>query len=268
MDRLLYFIRKSYVAIIFIVLEIIAIRSYANSTPFTQARLLSFSHAVTGNIRNIFSSVDSYFSLRRENAALNERIAALENDLHETEGKVSNDPNVSFEYIPAKVIANSINRPHNTITINKGYEDGITENMSVLSPEGYAVGLTIRSSAHFSIAKSILNTDFRLSARLNDDNSIGSVHWNGGDPTEAVLENVSKYAEIRTGLTVYTAGFSHLFPEGVEIGTVKDFSISDGGSIYNCTITLSADLNRLQNVLVVRNPNLDEVTELEKNSER
>ena len=43
MHKLIYFIRRTSVAILFVVIEIIAIRSYAYSTPYTQARLLGMS---------------------------------------------------------------------------------------------------------------------------------------------------------------------------------------------------------------------------------
>ena len=79
MQKLLLFIRKTGVAIVFVILEIIAIRCYAYSTPYTQARLLVWSNAVVGYFHSTFAGVSNYLSLRKENIRLTEHIAMLEN---------------------------------------------------------------------------------------------------------------------------------------------------------------------------------------------
>ena len=61
MYRLLYFIKKTYVAIIFIVLEIVAIRAYAHSTPYTQSRLLGLSNRVFGSVYDAMDNMSYYF---------------------------------------------------------------------------------------------------------------------------------------------------------------------------------------------------------------
>ena len=80
MQKLIYFIRKTSVAIVFVILEIIAIRIYAYSTPYTQARLLMASNSVVGWVHASFAGISSYFSLRKENVSLTERIAELEKE--------------------------------------------------------------------------------------------------------------------------------------------------------------------------------------------
>ena len=62
MQKLLLFIRKTGVAIIFIILEIIAIRCYAYSTPYTQARILVWSNRVVGYVYSTFAGA-SHLSL-------------------------------------------------------------------------------------------------------------------------------------------------------------------------------------------------------------
>ena len=81
MHKLIYFIRKTYVAIIFVVLEIVALRCYAYSTPYTQSRLLAGSNAVVRYVYSSLHGVRHFFSLRSENIRFTERIAELENRL-------------------------------------------------------------------------------------------------------------------------------------------------------------------------------------------
>ena len=127
MQKLIYFIRKTSVAIVFVILEIIAIRIYAYSTPYTQARLLMASNSVVGWVHASFAGISSYFSLRKENVSLTERIAELENRIEALSAQLPEEEmEVSavlrqYEYIPAQVTASTTNKSRNFITINKGW---------------------------------------------------------------------------------------------------------------------------------------------------
>ena len=204
MHKLLYFIRNSYVAIIFIVLEIVAIRSYAYSTPYTQSQLLSTTNSVTRFVQSFFNDIGSYFSLRRENIMLTERLAELENRLDVLEdGSIATDvaPNIfqQYEFMAARVVSNSVNRAENYITLNKGIADGVRINMAVVTPDGYAVGTIVNCSDNFAIARSMLNTSLRVGARLAKDGSIGTIGWNGGDSQIVDFSEVTKYAQVEVG---------------------------------------------------------------------
>ena len=273
MHKLLYFIRKTYVAIIFLILEIIAIRYYAYSTPYTQARLLKASNSIVGEIHGVIKGVGDYFSLRSENVKLAERISELENRLdaiqsagQETAFEVNTMH--KYDYIAARVVSNSINHPQNFITINKGLNDGVKLNMAVLSPEGYAVGSIINCSENFSIAKSLLNTTFKVGGRLAQDGSIGTLHWNGGDSQMAIFDEVSKYANINEGDMVVASGFSYYFPPEVIIGVVESAELQENRTTYDCKVRLSADFSRLNNVILVSNNSASEAQSLDKTPKR
>ena len=268
MHKLPYFIRNSYVAIIFIVLEIVAIRSYAYSTPYTQSQLLSTTNSVTRFVQSFFNDIGSYFSLRRENIMLTERLAELENRLDVLEdGSIATDvaPNIfqQYEFMAARVVSNSVNRAENYITLNKGIADGVRINMAVVTPDGYAVGTIVNCSDNFSIARSMLNTSLRVGARLAKDGSIGTIGWNGGDSQIVDFSEVTKYAQVEVGDVVTASGFSHYFPSDIVIGTVESVVLPEHATTYNCRVRLSADMSRLYNVLLIKNNSADEATMLE-----
>ena len=135
MQKLIYFIRKTGVAIVFVILEIVAIRCYAYSTPYTQARLLVWSNAVVGYVYSAFAGVSNYFTLRKENIRLTEHIATLENRIRLLEASVPENKMMvegalrQYDYLSAKVISSSTNRSRNFITLNKGYTDGVSVDM-------------------------------------------------------------------------------------------------------------------------------------------
>ena len=159
MHRLIYFIRKTSVVVAFIILEVIAIRWYAYSTPYTQARLLVWSNKIVGYVNSAFSGITNYFSLREENGRLTKQIASLENRICELEMSLPEevievDSLVrQYDYLPARVIASSTNRSRNFITINKGTRDGVTADMAVMTPEGYAVGRVVDCSENFAVSR-------------------------------------------------------------------------------------------------------------------
>ena len=270
MHKLILFIRKSAVAIVFIILEIIAIRSYAYSTPYTQARLLMWSNAVVGRVYATFAGVSNYFALRSENARLTEHIAELENRIRALEAVIPEkemptaDVLRKYEYISARVIASTTNRSRNFVTINKGFRDDVSTDMAVMTPEGYAVGVVVECSENYAIAKTLLNMDFRVSGVLAEDGSHGSVVWSGSDTQIIDFVELSKYANVKEGDTVCAAGFSHYFPRETIIGHIEELKLADNNTSYNCKVRLAADMGRLYNVVLVRNTGAGEAQALEQ----
>ena len=261
MQRIGYFIRKTYVWVIFIVVEIAALRAYAYSTPQSQARMLAASNVVVGRLRSAVQSVGGYFALRSENesltlriASLQERLAQLESAVAAEEVEVTLPAGREAEYIAARVVTNSINRPQNFITIDKGIRSGVAVDMAVLTPEGCAVGYVVRCSENFAVVMTLLNTDFRTGGSLLHDGSTGSIRWRGGDPQRVELDEVSKYAAVGCGDSVVTSGISYRFPAGLLIGTVEECGEpSDSHTTVSCGVRLAADMVRLRNVIVVGN---------------
>ena len=270
MQKLLLFIRKTGVAIVFIILEIIAIRCYAYSTPYTQARLLVWSNAVVGAIHSTFAGVSNYFTLRKENIRLTEYIATLENRIQALETSLPEDKiHVEgvlqhYEYLPAKVISSTTNRRRNFITLDKGIRDGVSADMAVMTPEGNAVGVVVDCSENFAVAKTLLNVDFRIGGVLADDGSHGSIVWGGGDTQIINFVELSKYAKVKEGDLVRAAGFSHYFPSEAVIGNIEKFELAENGTSYNCKVRLTADMGRLFNVVLVRNTGGGEAQSLEE----
>ena len=269
MQKLIYFIRKTAVVIVFIILEIIAIRCYAYSTPYTQARLLVWSNAVVGYFHSTYAGISNYFTLRKENMRLTEHIASLENRIQALEASLPSEKVsvegmlLKYEYLSAKVISSSTNRSRNFITLNKGFSDGVSVDMAVVTPEGSAVGVVVDCSENFAVAKTLLNVDFRIGGVLTNDGSHGAIAWSGGDTQVVDFIELSKYANVKEGDEVHAAGFSHYFPSEVVIGKIEDIAWAENKTSYNCKVRLAADMGRLFNVVLIRNTNSGEVQALE-----
>ena len=280
MYKLIEFLRRIHVVLLFIIIEAIALNYYAHSSFYTQAKILSRANSVVGGLQRSVFSVKHFFTLRSENEMLAARVAELEHSLaayREREANMATDTLsmaqidsafveqlTQYSYTPARIISNTINRNRNFITLNRGRQHGITEDMAVISPDGSMVGYIVGCSDRYSVAISILNDRFTTSGKIVGDNHFGSITWNGRSPHKVQMSELTKYAEFEVGAPVVSSGLSHIFPEGVKIGVVESFSENDNQTSFDVVVRLAADMTKVSNVLVISNDGYIEATELEE----
>ncbi len=270
MHKLIEFIRSTYVFVLFVVLEALAINNYAHGTHYTQARLLSRSNRVVGGLHGMMAGVRHYLLLGSENrelldyvAQLTERLAEYEDAVSEPtlETVVDEEQKLKYRVMHASVVSNTINRAENLIVLNRGRLDGVTEEMTLLSPEGAMVGYVVDCTDRYSVAVSVLNTSFRVSGKLKDTEYFGSVYWDGTDPHVVTLDELSKYADPQPGQEVVTTGFSRFFP-GVKIGVIESSVMNETRTFYTVKVRLEAHISRLSDVLLVEKRDLYEIRDL------
>ena len=253
MYKLLEFLRSTYVALLFVIIEAVAINYYAHSSHFTQARILTQSNRLAGGIHSAFRGVKRFFALPDENRRLLERVAALENEL-------------SFyrEQTLFAVVANSINKQENLLTLNKGRDFEVSPETAVVTPSGAMVGYIVSCSDRYSVAVSILNTSFRASGEVAGDGHFGSIYWDGFDAEHVRMRDLSKYAAVERGDTIISTSFSRYFPAGILIGTVEEFELNETRTAYDVRIRLAADMTALHDVVLVKNQDYNEQRQLEE----
>ncbi len=282
MHKLIEFLRRTYVVALFILLEAIAIGYYAHSSSYTRARLLTTSNHMLGGLQGVFSEIRGYFSLRSENDRLVSRITVLEttlahyrwqlrggerdsllHDLQQRDTLLRDTAGMPYAFAAARIVANSINRTHNFMTLDRGTRDGVTEGMGVLSPDGAMVGYVSAASSRHAVVLSILNTSFRASGKISGSNYFGSIYWDGSDRYHVRMKELSKYAEIQVGDAVVSTGFSQYFPADILIGYVERYELSENQMSYDVEIRLAVDVSGLTDVILVSNSDAEEVRRLE-----
>ena len=228
MLKLVEFIKKVYLPLLFVVLEIVAIHYYAHSNSYAEARLLATSNSIVGGVYGSISGVGEYFGLRKRNRVLLDEMAALQNELtryRESEvykelDSLGAEVETKFSYMTARVVRNTVNRQHNYLTLNKGQRDGVEADMAVITPDGAMVGYVVSCSERYAVAISILNTSFNASGKLAGDGHSGSIYWEGFDAHRVKMHELSKYAPVEVGDTIVSTGYSHFFPEDITIGYI------------------------------------------------
>jgi rod shape-determining protein MreC len=269
MRNLLNFLLRYNNLIVFLFLESIAISLLVSKNEYHNTRIVKTMQGVTRGVQEKINNGRAYLHLRD----LNYGLAAENARLREALERYTVKPGTSFtsvsdtifkqqyKFTPAEVINNSVNRQKNYFTLDKGKLQGISADMAVVSGNSVA-GVVVGCSNNFSVAISLLNIDFRVSARIKSNGYFGSLTWNGHNHRYAVLNEIPQNVSINVGDTIETTGFSAIFPEGMQIGTVKDFRRS-GSDFYRITVELTTDFKKIHYVDIIGNLKKQERTEIE-----
>jgi rod shape-determining protein MreC len=280
MRNLFNLILRYHFILLFIVLETISFTLIVTYNNYQRASFLDSGNFFTGSLYEWFSSYKQYFNLKKVNVRLAEENALLRTQLQEylTKSNYGRPVLVDSLYLPsintdslkkanfffstARVINNSINQQHNFITINKGRFNGVKLNMGVIA-DGHVVGLVFNSSEHYSTVISLLNSRWKVSAKIKSNDYFGSLSWDGRNYRKAMLNEIPYHVPVHKGDTVVTSGFSPSFPEGLVIGTISDYSIGSGSNFYKIEVTLAADFKNLVMVGLIENKKQYELNQLE-----
>lgn len=276
MHNLTEFLAKHNHWFVFLVLEVVSMvllfryNSYQGSVWFSSA------NAVTGKVYEWDSAVESFFSLSGVNSQLTQRNAFLEQQVRMLDDSIarltrsqeaavtrlsSMVPFQGCRLIPAKVVANMVNRYDNLITIDKGSADGVKRDMGVVCGMG-VVGIVYLVSEHYSIVIPALNSHSNISCNIQRRGYFGYLRWRGGSSQLAYLEDVPRHAHFKLGDNVVTSGYSSVFPSGVMVGKVLHVFNSADGLSYRVQVKLSTDFARLRDVCLVDDSALQERIDL------
>ncbi|MDR1757933.1 MAG: rod shape-determining protein MreC [Bacteroidales bacterium] len=165
-----------------------------------------------------------------------------------------------YDYLAANVIYSTVDKKHNYLIIDRGSEDGITNDMAVFTATG-VVGVTCDVSKQFATVMSVLHLDTRISAKILPTNYIGTVIWTGHD-TEAQLTDIPRHVNIEVGDTVITSGYSNVYPKEIMIGTVSSTDYGRHGEGQTIKLALSTNFYHLNSVFIAKNLYKDELDTL------
>ena len=264
------FIHHLINAVIFVILEMAALnmlRSNGELQGTWMSRgaqnVMDFLWGSSQNISDYFSLKDQNDALAQENFELRMRIEQMEALLPEESLGEDLAENISdnYRYIPAKIAKISNNSQHNYMIISKGYEDGVTEGSGVITSEG-AVGIVDAVSRRHAYARSFKNHEMNISARLGKEGAVGPLAWDGMTSDGAILKEIPHHVEFEKGDTVYTSGYSSIFPPDIPLGEVGEAKVVNGAT-YEIKVRLFEDFGALRYVTIVENLGKEEMKELE-----
>lgn len=274
MRNLLEFLAKYNHWFVFLILEVVSMVLLFQYNSYQGSAWFSSANAVTGKLYEWDANVETFFSLTKVNQELTQRNAYLEQEVQKLSDSlvsVTKDSSIyhrdqfallrNYRLIPAKVVANSIDKPGNLMTIDKGSADGIHKDMGVISGTG-VVGIVYLVAEHYAIVIPVLNTKSNISCMIQNRGYFGYLRWKGGVSDLAYLEEVPRHAHFKLGDYVVTSGYSAVFPPGVRVGRILHVFNSADGLSYRVQLRLSTDFACLRDVCVIDDAAMKERLEI------
>ncbi|WP_299156480.1 rod shape-determining protein MreC [uncultured Christiangramia sp.] len=274
MQQIFNFLIRNKNSILFLFLFAVSIFLTVQNHSFHKSRFISSANWVTGGVYSWSNGINTYLNLEEYNERLiteNNQLRNIISNMNDSISISKQLDSTSFEgdYIfrPSRVINNNFAKVDNYLTLNRGENSGIQKEFGVITSQGI-VGIVDRVNNKYSRVISILNSRSRINAQLSSTNHFGSLVWNGQDPNIVQLIDVPRQAPVQKGDTIITGGRSLIFPEGLPIGSIKDFTLDQTQSYYTINIKLFNDMTNIGYVYVIENINKDEIKELQEPDEQ
>ena len=112
-----------------------------------------------------------------------------------------------------------------------------------------------------------MNTEVNISARIDSSGAVGPLAWDGISTSGAVLKEIPLQYKYNPGDTVYTSGYSAIFPPDIPIGIAGDARVINGAT-NEIKVKLFQDHSALKYVTIIQNTRAAEIAEIESRNEQ
>lgn len=153
-----------------------------------------------------------------------------------------------WDLLSCEVIARSTSRYHNSITIDRGAEDGVRPGMPVVGYRGL-VGRVTQVFPASARALLLNNKSVQVSCLDKRSRVVGVLGWERGNLFR--LDYVGREESIESGDTLITSGLGRVFPKGVPVGIVIQDTSDRTEISRRIDVVSMTDLNRLEEVFVI-----------------
>jgi len=260
----------TYVMLIAVSLLLLA---FSDSRPLRDLRggvnfaLAPVQEALSGAARSVgslFGAVAEIDQLRRDNKALTQRVADLEQANLQIPAMIIENQRLaallkvkaSFDHktIAATVVYSDSTGAERVITLDKGSDDGIFLNATVLAAGGALAGQVQEVGRNYATVRLITDTRSSVTGRDIRTGVTGDVHGNLSAPLDML--NVPATKDIAVGDTVVTnggfgKGLGSQFPKNIVIGRIIEIDRNPASIVTTALVQAAADLDSLESVLVI-----------------
>ncbi len=258
MKGFLSFILKHHFTLLFILLQFISFVLIVSYNHTQKEAFINSSSYTAGILNSEITSVSSYFSLLEENKRLIKENTNLRNQFLKDYKKIHIPTKEiwdslyiqTYKVLSGKVIQSSVFKTRNYITLNIGRLQGVKKGSGVICDDG-VVGIVKNTTENYSVVLPVINTDFKVSCRISGNDYYGSLRWDTKSYTTAVLEDIPFHVSVEKGDSLFTTGFSSIFPSGELIGFVDNVEKIPGDNFYKIAVKLSVDFKQIRTVYVI-----------------
>jgi rod shape-determining protein MreC len=276
------FIRRFFTVIVFLALQVVALWFLFTYNRFHKAMGLGVANEATGWFNSKYNTLEDFFKMKEENKRLLKMNDSLINLL--SSNFTNNDTAVTivkdsvaydtlgnfrhYAWREAQVMYSAVNSEKNYVQINRGANQGIKDNMGVLSSDGGLVGQVVNVSPNFSQIMSLLHVQNKVNVQVKKYKTSGTLSWDGKDPRFLTLSGIPKSDTLIKGDTIVTGNYSLSFPPGHLVGTVSEIIPDPSTNFYVLKILTAANFQNLQHVMLVENLQYDDQDKLLKETKK
>ena len=221
--------------------------------------------SLTKNAERYYSYMFRYEALEAENESLKEQIANMEDAARKADATERENTRLrnqlsfkenheNYDEVDAYIIGWSSTDWSNTVTINRGSNAGIEENMVAITDVGEVVGLVTQVGANFAVVKTVLDSTLEISATITTSGYNGMVSGGYIEGNEKFLQMdyLPSSSIIRNKDQVVTSG-STVYPRGLILGHVVDAGFKETGVAKYAVLEPAADISSLEQIFIVTN---------------
>ena len=219
------------------------------------------------SVNDFMESISNLTNTYQENQTLKQKVETIYelevqlNDLKKDNEKMKEalklqDTLNDYTLINATVIARNPDTWRDIVTINKGSNDGLTPQMSVMSDNGL-VGKVLHvnpTSARVALLSNNDNTLVRVAAMIQGEKEsiYGTLTGYDYEKNILIMSQIQATQEIKVGDKVVTSGLGGVSPSSLYIGTVEEVAMDRFGLYKEVRIKPAADTNDVRYVTVVK----------------
>lgn len=191
--------------------------------------------------------------LKQENAELLGQLALLKEVEQENEffrQQMDLPIPEASQLILAEVIGRDPSNLGESFLINQGAKQGLKEKAVVITAGNLLVGQVIEVFDSFSRVQSIIDSNSRVNALLQESEATGLIK--GGQRLNLLLDLLPQGRTIEKDELVVTSGLAGLFPAGLLIGRIQRTISSDVQISQMAEVRPAVDFNSLHRVFVIK----------------
>lgn len=195
----------------------------------------------------IFISNISYFIMPNDidvNSLVDDYTKQLESEYNELLKINEIDYNTNLNITISRTLYRDIYDYYNYITIYKGSNDKINEDMVVVNNFGL-VGVISQVDKNNSRVRLITSNESNISVKINE--SYGILKVSNGS---LIVSDLSNYDNISVGDKIYTSGIGNLIGD-IYIGEVSNISLNSTNIEKIITVTPAVDFDNLKYIAVI-----------------
>ncbi len=221
--------------------------------------------SLTKTAERYYSYMFRYEALEAENEALKSSIAQMEDVARQADATTRENARLrnilklkelhdDYELVDAYIIGWSSTDWSNTLTINRGSNSGIEENMCAITDNGEVVGLVTQVGPNFAVVKTVLDSTLEISATISTSGYNGMVSGGYIEGNEKLLQMdyLPSSSIIRNKDQVVTSG-STVYPRGLIVGQVVDAGFKETGVAKYAVLYPAAEISSLEQIFILTN---------------